>query len=759
MNIVDQHRDRTAVPLQMPLGRTADTGSELDQAFSDISGALRRRAGTMLAVMALCVLAGLAYAATRQATYRATSMLLVDPARPNVLASQQVTELPLVDSGVVDSAAELIRSDYVAQGVVTRLGLGQDEEFTRASTLRRFLQPVLSMAGLQRQRSAEETDRAAASALQRRLDVRRIGVSYVVQVNFTSHDPEKSARIANTFVDVFLDSQINAKLDATRRAAKWLEQRTEELRAKVFAADEAVQSYRVQNNLIESDGKLLMDQEVMELTSQLSAIRASATEARVKAEKIGTLIAQNDFNSAAIEAPGDSPISKLRDQWIEQSREEKEVAERLGKNHRLAVDARLEMQAIQGQLEEEILKYRDSLIKAAISSENGVTKLEEETTKLSSRQLDLKEKSIRLREFERNATSLRQLYETFLSRQTEVIQQESLPAEDARVVAPATRPAMPSNTPLTLVLAGALGVGLLGGAATALLRDRLDNTVRRIEEAETLTSRRVLAIFEKVRGRSAAPLKRRLLSRANSSMGGHLPPHTGILRYVVEHPFSLFAEGFRHLRVALNPHSQGTWHVIGVITTLPGEGKTTIASNLGHYYSMTGAKTIVIDCDLRNPALSLQICPDEKRGVPDVLVGAVPWTELVKRDPVSKLSVLPGLTEIHVGNPAELLTLPSFGELITQVSQNYDTVIIDLAPLGSVFDARAVANWVDCFIYVIAWGETQRDAVERALANAPEVYEKVAGIIINRADGRQLKTMRSGYGGFDRYHTAYEPAG
>ena len=738
MNIVDPNLKNAARRAHLEASQFAR--NDVDVAISELWRALKNHFPTIITVIFLAMAAAFSYLSVREPTYRSTATLIIDPARPNILASQQVTELQTIDSGVVDSAVEIIRSDFIAANVVRRLSLADDPQFTRETGIRKLLQPFRDMFQPRNTIDASQAERSAVVSILRDLDVRRIGLTYVVQITAQSLNPEKSAKIANSFIDAYLDNQLSVKLDMTKRASQWLETRTEELRQKVIETDNAVQRYRSESGLVETEGKLPLEQQLSELTSKLSAARADQTAARVKAESIGNLIAQGDFSSAAITAPADSRVRKLRETLGELENRERDIAERVGKEHRLTTEAHTQVEAALAALQKEVKGYHDSLQNDIASTSSQVSQLETELKNLTAEQLNLGERSIRLRELERDASSVRQLYETFLARLKEIRQQETLAMQDARIIASATPATTPSNVSGTLVLAGAIGVGILLGMVMAILKDRFDPRIRTVRDAEAATGHRVLASLPDMKHRSRTESLLTTASRLTSpaKSGRQRKAADGsLVSYGIDYPFSTFAESFRQLRLALNYGSDRRGKIVGVIATREGEGKSTVASNLAHQYAAHGTRTILIDCDLRQPSLSEQLCQADTYGLPDVLTGAIAWQSATQVNPANGLAVLSGFAGTAGGNSSELLMLPTFQELLEELSAAYEVIILDFAPTGLVSDARAAASLVDTFLLVISCGLATKSEVNEALQESPEIQEKVLGLVLNRAPTRR----------------------
>ncbi len=758
MNKIDMP-SRSRTERWQPAGPSAEVAAEvqIDAILLEFVATIRRQFRFVLTVTAAVMVVALLYIAMRPSEYRATTSLLIDPARGNVLQSQQVIALPTVDSGFVDSQVEILKSDSVAEGVVRRLKLVDDPEFNQVGALRALISPVLRLLTGSSPTAASDAERNTVERFQRQISVQRTGMSYIIEIGFTALNPDKSALIANATSEVYLDQQIAARFDATRRASKWLQDRADELRGRLVRSEEAVQSYKKLHNLVEVGGRLLIDQQISDLTGQISVLQAQTSEALVRYNQVGSLIQAGDYDTGAIDLNADGVIGRLRQQASDLARREKELEQRFGATHRLVLDARSEQRSLRRQLEEEFKRLHESLkttYDIAIQKQQAA---EVTQVRLSAEFGGIRDKEIFLRELQRESLSNKQLLETFANRYKEILQQESMPMMDARIVAFATRPVRPSNPRLSLVLLGALMAGLVTGVAAALTKDRIDGTVRRIVDVENDVGRPVLALLEDLEpDEDPMPLRRGALQAMDDTGSGAnqdrrlLPLSAGILRHVIHYPLSPFAEAFRSLRVSLSLRSAADQPlVIGITSTGAGEGKSTIASNFAQHLTQSGAKVLLVDGDVRNPSLSRKLRPTDDVGIPDVIAGAN-WRSLLCHDAMTGLAFLPANSRLKASQSAEFLATEGFKALLNELTAEFDVVVIDLAPLSGTFDARAVAPLVDTFVYVVSWGQVQRKHLERVLQDAPEVKAKISGVVLNRIDAKRFNlfetSARPGYG-------------
>ena len=221
-------------------------------------------------------------------------------------------------------------------------------------------------------------------------------------------------------------------------------------------------------------------------------------------------------------------------------------------------------------------------------------------------------------------------------------------------------------------------------------------------------------------------------------------------------PFA-YAEAYKTLRTNLSFASISKQYKKLIITSaIPGEGKSTVAANLATTLAESGAKVLLIDCDLRNPTLRvlLRIRTDYREGLTAVLTGTAEAKDCIFNYPKMKCDVL--LAGTKPPNPVELLSSAQMKELLEQLSGQYDYIICDTPPVSIVTDAAALSQFCDGVILVVRQKASTRDQVKRAKRNLDAVQANVIGTILscyNISDDTQLANPY--YGGYYRY-SAYD---
>ena len=205
----------------------------------------------------------------------------------------------------------------------------------------------------------------------------------------------------------------------------------------------------------------------------------------------------------------------------------------------------------------------------------------------------------------------------------------------------------------------------------------------------------------------------------------------GVFQHVVKAPLSRFAETLRSVKLAIDfAPTEGGMRVIGVVSSMPGEGKSTAAMNIAELVASSGSSVLVIDADLRSPTLTREITPNASAGLFEFLVNDVPINELIYSDEAKRLKFLPAAGKGGAAQKTDLIGSTKMAQLLTAARQTYNYVIIDLPPLAPVIDAKAVAGAVDGFVFVVEWGRNLdgdgfRRASQRA-AGQPEDHRLLA---------------------------------
>ncbi|MEN6542651.1 polysaccharide biosynthesis tyrosine autokinase [Parvibaculum sp.] len=707
---------------------------------------LRRRLNVILSVV--IALTALATVAVFQLTprYTASTQVMIDPQRKNLVNFDEVMSGLGGDSAAIDTEVEIIWSRATARRVVEKLSLTEDPDFNPAlrgasSSIIDAVNPahwvswLFSSSGATANPANEKEAAidAAIDAVVAGQGVNRRGLTYVIDISYTSPNAAKAAQIADAIADAYIVGQLETKFDATKQANDWLSGRLDELRKQLEASERAVELYKTQNNIVSTQSGTLTEQQLSELNAQLILARADRAEKHAKYDRARQILQ----SGGSIESVGDvmqsSVIGDLRKQEAELARKQGDLSAKYGPRHPSILNLESERRDLESQVQSEVRRIVGSLANEALVADTRVSALQKSLDDLQQRSGQSNQATVRLNELEREAAANRTLYESFLGRFKETTQQQDLQSSDARVVARAALPLVPSFPKKAFIIEIAFALSMVFGVGLAFLLDHLDNGIQTGQQLEALLSLPHLATVPRT-------------PREKGPDGQPLKPQD----YVIQKPLSGFSEALRGLRTALAlSNVDKPPRIILFTSALPDEGKTTTAVSFSRAAAYAGIRTLLIDCDLRHPSAHRAMGWEKaENGLVECLASRAKLEDVIRRDESTGLDVLPVAS--GAANPPDLLSSTQMRRLLDQVSEIYDLVIIDSAPVLPVADTRVLALQADKTVFIVKWDTTPRDAAASAIKELRSYNADLAGAVLAQVDTAKL--AKYGYGASDGYY-------
>jgi succinoglycan biosynthesis transport protein ExoP len=718
---------------------------------------VRRQWRVVAFFAAAAIFVGLVYLLTATPRFTSTAGILIDESNQKIVDQLSAISGVLEDEGQVLSQVELLKSEKIALAVSKKLDLENNDLFVngKPGILGGAIQAVRSAVDIRSWFGSEppaatetQIQRGIVEQLSYGLGVTRVGRSYVLEISYTSPDPALAASIAKAYAEAYLADQLDSKYEATKRAGGWLQARIAELRQKSLEADMAVQKFRAEKGLIATDGQLITDQQLAQLNTQLMAARAESANAEAKFNRIKSILDSGDMDAAVTESIESDVISELRAKYLDASRKEADIAGRLGAKHIQAARLRSSMGEYKRLMFEELSRIAQSYRSTNQVALTRQTSLEQQVAAAMGISATANDAQVQLRELERESETYKNLYQTFLQRYQETIQQQSFPITEARII---TNPAIaekPSSPKKPVVLAVACLAGMLLGAGVGGLREfreRFYRTGDQISESLGLEFLGSVPLISTTLPLKADPLgtTARSVAKVNSMSS-----------YVLDHPMSAFAETLRSAKMAVDISTPGgKGKVIGMVSVLPGEGKSSISINLAQQLAKS-ARVLLIDADLRNRGVTLQLGRHAERGIVEALEGGASMSDVLLFDRGSGMAFLPATIRRRIPYSSELLTSDAMARLLSAAVTEFDYVILDLPPIVPLVDSRAVAALVDSYLLVVEWGKTARGLVKRTVQHNPAITERCAGVILNKVDAQKMKFYRQSDSS-EFYHARY----
>lgn len=406
--------------------------------------------------------------------FQASTQLLIDPRGLQIIdkelspgAQSGEASLPLVESQL-----RVITSERVLRDLIARENLQNDPEFIEPSGLvSQVLGGINRMLGVTETR--EDPMLRALRTVQRRVSVRRTERSYIIDIFFEASTAAKAAHLANALATAYLESDLAARNDVAKRVEQSLSGRLAELRNQVRGAEEKVETYKAENNIIGASGRLINEQQLLELNTQLGAARGRSAELKARTDLIESARRRGADPAAISEAVQSPTIGQMRGQYLELKRRQSDVMTLLGARHPDVITLEAQARTVRTQIKEEL----DRIARAAwVDYQRSKSKeiaLARDVESLKGEALTTNRAFVRLRELEREAESSRGVYESFLRRTKEVGEQQAIDSANLRVISRAVPPREAMNLPLAFLLVGAIVAGLGLGVLFVWLRDML----------------------------------------------------------------------------------------------------------------------------------------------------------------------------------------------------------------------------------------------------------------------------------------------
>ncbi len=698
---------------------------------------IRRQYVVIAIAVALTTLLGVVYLMTTPPSFTAYARMLIDTRKQQVMFAQQPMTWDFMESAMVASQVEVLKSENIARGVVKENHLTEDPDIVGpGNDLWGTVSAAIFGAPPPEVRSETELTKRAIGAVMGGVTAKRVGLTYVIEVGFQSKSPGGAAQIANAVVEAYIHDQLDAKFQATGRATAWLQDHIAELKEQSAIAERAVEDFKDKNNMISADGRLVNEQKVGELSSQLVLAKKRTAEAQARFDRIQTILRGDTVDATVTDSLNNNVVSKLREKYLDDANKEADWSARFGPNHLAAVNLRNQMKGILASIREELVRlaetYRSDLEIAKLNQEAA----EKELAGAVAQSQEANQVKVTLRQLESSAKTFRSQYDSLLQKYTETQQQQSFPITEARMIT-AAESGFKSSPVTGRVLSFAILGGLLLGAGIGWLREFWYRVFRTNKQVEAILGKDSIALLPRL-PKTKKP--RREQPTGSQSDDPRMVARGPDLSWtVIEAPFSRYAEEVRSIKLAMDVNrGVETNKVVGFTSSMPEEGKSTTSTAVALLAAQANARVILIDCDLRNPSLSRHLAPRATIGLLEVLSGNASLDDAICRDPVTNLAFMPAVLKSPLANSSELLASEPMKKFFESLRDQFDYIVVDLSPLVPIVDVRSALSFVDAYVLIIEWGMTSIETVQRAVHAAKAVTDKVIGVVLNKVDFKSL---------------------
>ena len=649
--------------------------------------------------------------------YPATSKIALKENQPEKILTDIESLMangPITDTGI-NTELEVLRSRDLVGKLVDSLNLITQPDFNPllreprlSNQIKKQLFSFFGVASEKTKifRSPEEVRSIAINSVLKVMAFSNTKNTRVINISVMTTKPDLSVLMANKMAMLYIENQIQFKLDALASATEFLSKRTSELKNDFDELKTKLANFSSQSELVSPT--IFKSQEI-----QLRDMRMRMMEkAEIIAKKSDRRTSLQSFREA------DNLLGLIK--YVDDFRLNQAISDY--NSNKLSLD-NLNMQIEQFMLKNDVeLEQEQKQLSALETSESLLTKQIERQSK----------ELLVLQQLKREADTADLIYESFFKRLQEMNVQLGLESADARFLSRATQSGTSSPIKSKILSLGGF-IGLIIGASLIIYWELRFSGFRSVNELRDKSGYRVLA------GVPLIPL------------GDRKTP----IDYFKTKPNSMVSEAVRNLRTSIimsNPNQDKK--VIMLTSSIPKEGKTILTYALAQNMVGLGKRILLIEADIRRRDHSVKIDRNNTVTLLDLMMGHKEFKDV---NPFVEELGFDILTATRSDiNAADLFASERFPKLLTELREYYDYIIIDSPPVLSVPDARLISTISDISIYIVKWNKTTHAQVDQGLDMITSMGVKTIGLVLNQIDSNKAKTYGyTGSYGYDTYGSKY----
>jgi succinoglycan biosynthesis transport protein ExoP len=655
--------------------------------------------------------------------YKATCKVIIEKEGPQVLNFEELYPMDRMKVEYYETQYQVIKSRTLAEKVVKRLGLDK-----RAHNYEKAVQ-----------------------AFQKSILVEPLSDSMVVQISIVGKEPAQITTTVNTLAEVYIEHNLEIKLEAYNDTANWFSKQLPELKDKLEKSELALQQYKEKEGIVSFEDRqsLVMD-ELQRINSEYIKIKAERIETQTTLEELNKLSVDAKSLESFPAVLEDGLIKKLKENYITLETELNRISKLYKPKHPERISKEYQLEQLRERINEEIQKIvnrirseydiliaKEKELKAALAEQNR-------------KALELNKKAIQYNVLQREANINKQIYDSVLNRSKETELTKVSEASNIKLLDKAIVPKAPISPNIKKNMLIALIFALLGGVGIAFFIEYIDKSIKSpldVEEYLELPLLGVIPSFESLSPSSKKfsldILKRKeKLKRKKYSIEKQL--------ITIIEPTSIATEAYRNLRtnILFSANEEGLSSLL-VSSAIANEGKSTIVANLGVILTYLKQKVLIIDADLRHPTMHKIFEKDNSKGLISFLEDNSSYEEIIQKTKVENLDII--TSGGKTTQSSELIDSGQMQRLIKDMSKKYDLVLLDSITASSLPDAIVLSTMVNGVILVHLPGSADRSLINHIKKRFVNVGAKIYGVILNN-----LKIQRQSYYYYPYLHSYYE---
>ncbi|MCE0493310.1 GumC family protein [Vibrio salinus] len=679
--------------------------------------------------------------------YTATATLLIEAQEKKAVSIDDVVGIDANQKDYFQTQFEILRSNQIAQAVIDKLGIDDFKEFnpsidSEKSILQslkenKFISSFFKSESDQKAGSDEATRQIVLKLFKNNLSIDPIIKTQLVNISFTSEDPQLAAKVANAIGVAYIESNLDARLSVTKYASSWITSRLGELRQQLSDSEKALSDFLVKEKLInptDSGIEALANQQLTSLTTRLAQVR----DGRIRIESAYDALTSGNVTDvaslSAIPAISQHPqVIDIRNAELEAQNDVNELSKRYGPKHDKMIAANAKLKSIEKQAEEITRKLVKGFGKELQATKQQERLLQAEIQKQKAKFQELTVKKSRYDALQREVDTNREILNLFLTRQKETTATSNYDAANARFTDQALVPQLPSSPKRKLIVIGAFIASIFLAVTFVFIVDLLKSTIESVSDFEDKFGLIPIGGIPVVKDKKykKVPIDNKLFFSDKEIA---------------------FSESIRSIRTSLmvSQLNEGGTKRIAVTSSLPEEGKTTVAVNVAMSFAKV-ENVLLVDLDLRKPAVAERFgLKKYHQGLTNHLLMNKPIDECIYVDETSGLNVLPA--GMLTSSPQELLSSKKIVELFELLDNKFEKIIIDTPPTLPVSDSLIIGKLVDSMVVVVKANSTKQPIINNTISKLTNHEIKLEGIVVNKIS---FKAARENYS-YGNYYGAYQ---
>jgi capsular exopolysaccharide synthesis family protein len=735
----------------------ADIGSAEMPGLLEYVRVIARRKGLLIGFAAVGALAAILYALPQKPIYQAQTTIEIQSLNTDFLNIRQMN--PVVDNGDgynysdVQTQMKILQSDALITAVLNRLKIMKPSDTPAGISAAGAWRKILRL----QEPSPEEARKEAMQTAAQGVHIRNVGQTRILEITTDSTDAQTAADFVNTLVTEFQAQNMESRAEALQRTSQWLTRQLEEMKVKLERSEDELQSYARKSGLMfTADKNTVSEERLRQIQSSLSTAQADRIAKQTRYE-----MATNNPAESLPDVLRDSTLSDYKSKIDELRRKIAELKLTFKDNYPKVQAAKLQLTELEATADRErkvILRRIKNEYEEAQAKEKLLERDYAEQARTVTQEA---EKAVHYGILKREVDSNRQVYDAVLQRVKEASLISAMRTSNVRVIDPGAPPSAPYKPKTSrYAIVGTLG-GLAFGIAFILIADRANRALKNPGDAQYYLNTNELGVI---------PSQRSILRKERPSVSGNgtrarllKPEEDGkALELQTWRQSSLLAESFRVTLTSILFSGQNGNRPRSLVITSPGpgEGKSTVISNLAVALAEINQRVLLVDADTRRPRVHEIFGLTNDRGLVTLLQSNKPLAEYDLGSLVQR-SKIPSLDILCAGPPTPGSTNLLYSEYLSDVVEwfenVYDMVLIDSPPMLQMPDARVIGRVAGGVVLVVRSGKTTRDAAAAAVQKLSQDGTRLLGTILNDWETEGSNGYYGyGYGAYDRYYANQE---